>query len=229
MPIGIRCFFSLFIALIVIGFPVVVYRAGYAHHKRLREVTPGVLYRSGQLTADGFRDAVQRFGIRTIVNCQNEFPDPDLPLTFWLRETIRESELCRDLGVRYIHLDPDLIDQRCDPAARPQVINEFLSIMDDPASRPVLLHCRAGLHRTGVLVAAYRQEFHGWGPFAALQELKEHGFGDSAATSANDYIQQYVLNYRPRERAQGSRVRDQGSGFIKQSSRVNAFKLTPNP
>jgi tyrosine-protein phosphatase SIW14 len=202
MPIGFRWIFSSLIALILIGIPVVIYRSGYAHHKRLREVTPGVLYRSGQLTAEGFRDAVARFGIRTIVNCQNEFPDPDLPMTFWLRETVRESELCRDLGVRYIHLEPDLIDQRCDPSARPRVIDEFLSIMDDPDAHPVLLHCRAGLHRTGVLVAAYRQEFDGWGPFLALQELKEHGFGNFAATAANDYIRQYVLNFRPRTKCQ---------------------------
>lgn len=228
MPIGIRWLFTLSIALIVVGLPVIIYRAGYAHHKRLREVTPGVLYRSGQLTAEGFRDAVARFGIRTIVNCQNEFPDPELPLTFWLRETVRESELCRDLGVRYLHLDPDLIDQRCDLSARPRVINEFLAIMDDPTAHPVLLHCRAGLHRTGVLVAAYRQEYDDWGPFAALQELKDHGFGDSAATAANDYIRQYVLNYRPRTRGQESGIRDRGSEIRNQESGTRVLKLTPD-
>jgi tyrosine-protein phosphatase SIW14 len=194
-------------AVAAAGLPFLNYRAAYAHHKRLREVEPGVLYRSGEMTAQGFRDAVRARGIRTVVNCQNEFPDPALPRTFWDRGTVPESEVCRELGVRYVHLDPDLCDNRLDPAARPRVIDEFLAVLDDPANRPVLLHCKAGLHRTGCLAAVYRMEFDGWGPRRALDELKAHGFGDSAATAANDYVRQYLLNFRPRSRPEaGVRV-----------------------
>jgi tyrosine-protein phosphatase SIW14 len=196
------------VAVVVVA-PFVESRSEYAHHKRLREVDPSILYRSGQLTAEGFRDAIARTGARTIVNVQNEFPDPDLSLTFWNRKTVRESALCRDLGVRYVFLDPDLCPNRTDPTARPRVIDEFLSVMDDPASRPVLLHCKAGLHRTGVLVAVYRMEYDGWDALAAVEELKANGFGDVACTAANDYIQQYVLNYRPRKIAdRGLRIAD---------------------
>jgi tyrosine-protein phosphatase SIW14 len=203
---------SIGIAALALGGPMVFFRAEYAHHKRLRVVTPGVLYRSGQMTAAGFRDAVARYGIRTIINCQNEYPDPELPLTFWQRETVRESELCRDLGVEYIHLEPDLVPNRCDPTARPKVLDDFFGIVDRVSTQPILLHCKAGLHRTGVLVAAYRMEYDRWGPFAALEELKAHGFGDSAATAANDYIQQYVLNYRPRPWPLVNADQDGGSG-----------------
>jgi len=194
MLTAVRVCLGLGIAALLVGGPFVYFRAGYAHHKRLREVTPGVLYRSGQLTADGLRDAAARLGVRTVVNCQNEFPDPDLPRSFWDRRPVRESDLCRQLGARYVHLDPDLCPNRTDPDARPRVIDEFLALLDDPANRPVLLHCKAGLHRTGVLVAAYRVEREGWGHAAALAELKAHGFGDRDATAANDYIQQYILN-----------------------------------
>ena len=165
----------------------------------LREVDPGILYRSGQLTVEGFRDAVARTGAKIIINCQDEFPDPDLWLSFWDRRTVHETELCREIGVKYAHLEPDLCLNRCDPAARPKVIDRFLSLMDDPANRPALLHCKAGLHRTGVLTAVYRMEYDGWDPPAALAELKANGFGEVAATAANDYIQQYLLNYRRRK------------------------------
>jgi protein tyrosine/serine phosphatase len=203
------------VAAVLVGVPFLESRAEYAHHKRLREVDPGILYRSGQLTAEGFRDAVARIGIHAIINCQDEIPgqdvfaDPRIPLTFWDRQTVRESAVCSDLGIKYVHLTPDLCSNRSDPAARPQVIDEFLSLMDNPANRPVLLHCKAGLHRTGVLVAVYRMEYDGWDPLAAVEELKANGFGDVACTAANDYIQQYVLNYKPR--TQRSEVRSQMS------------------
>ena len=193
------------LAAVLVAVPFVHFRAEYAHHKRLRVVTPDLLYRSGQMTAEGFRDAVTRYGFRTIINCQNEFPDPDLALSFWDRRTIRESEVCSELGVRYVHLDPDLCSDRAASTARPQVIDQFLAILDDSGARPVLLHCKAGLHRTGILAAVYRMEYEGWGPYRALAELKAHGFGDAAATAANDYIQQYILNYRPRARKTDTR------------------------
>ena len=68
--------------------------------------------------------------------------------------------------------------------------------MDDPANHPVLLHCRAGLHRTGVLAAVYRMEYQGWTPAQAIDELKAYGFGEFPCSSANDYITQYVLTFR---------------------------------
>jgi protein tyrosine phosphatase (PTP) superfamily phosphohydrolase (DUF442 family) len=207
MAVVARWLLGVVLTALVVAVPFVHFRAEYAHHKRLRVVAPAVLYRSGQMTAEGFRDAVARYGFRTIINCQNEdgqneFSDPNLTISFWDRRTVRESEVCKELGVRYVHVDPDLCSDRTDPAARPQVIDQFLSILDDPAARPVLLHCKAGLHRTGILAAVYRMEYEGWGPYRALEELKAHGFGDSAATAANDYIQQYILNYRPRSDVQ---------------------------
>jgi hypothetical protein len=222
MAVVARWLMGVLVAALLVAVPFVHFRAEYAHHKRLRVVVPDVLYRSGQMTADGFRDAVARYGVRTIINCQNEdglndFSDPKLPVSFWDRRTVRESDVCKELGVRYVHLDPDLCSNRTDPCARPQVIDQFLAIMDDPAARPVLLHCKAGLHRTGILAAVYRMEYEGWGPYRALEELKAHGFGDAAATAANDYIQQYILNYRPRG-DRGQRTENRGQNRVSLSS-----------
>ncbi len=180
--------------------PVVYFRMVYAHSKRLREVVPGRVYRSGQMTAEGFADAVARLRLRTVVNVQDDFPDPDIAFNFWSSATVKESELCRRLGVRYVPLAPDLVPRRQVPAQRPEAIEQFLAVFDDPANYPILIHCRAGLHRTGVFTAVYRMEYQGWSPAEAYRELKAHGFGEWVCTSSNDYVNQYVLTYRRGQR-----------------------------
>lgn len=195
---------TLLVALViafVVALPSYVFRSVWAHTKRLREIEPGRVYRSGQMTAEGFTDAVRAYGIRTVLNLQEDNTDPKLPLTFLDGRKILESELCAKLNIRYRLVCPDLINPRkADRGDRPQAVEEFLKIMDDPDSYPILFHCKAGLHRTGCFAAIYRMEYHGWTQREAYEELKAHGFGDRACTAANEYVRQYVLNYQPGQR-----------------------------
>jgi protein tyrosine phosphatase (PTP) superfamily phosphohydrolase (DUF442 family) len=191
-----RWFLGAAVGVIVVASPVVYFRWAYAHNKRFREVDPGHFYRSGEMTAHGFAQAVTLHHIRTIVNLQDEYPDPELYQDYFSGRRIRESELCRRLGVRYVYIPPDLIP-RCRAATqRPVAIERFLDLLDDPANYPILAHCRAGLHRTGVMVGVYRMEKNGWSPQQAIEELKANGFGEWPCTAANDYITQYILTYR---------------------------------
>ncbi|MBI3407568.1 MAG: dual specificity protein phosphatase family protein [Planctomycetes bacterium] len=190
------------IGLLIAVVPFVYYRHTYTYAKRLRVVTPGLVYRSGCLTADGFRDAIRKLNIRTVINLQEESPDPRLAKNYFNSSSIRESELCDELGVKFHFIFVETLDAGEAPLKQPDTIGEFLKIMDDPDAYPVLIHCRAGLHRTGCLVAAYRMEYECWPWHKALRELKNHGFGEFVSTSANDYIVQYILDYRPRWREQ---------------------------
>ncbi|HLJ95283.1 MAG TPA: tyrosine-protein phosphatase [Gemmataceae bacterium] len=196
MPTAVRWILGLVVAALVVAVPIVHFRWIYTHGKRLREVTPGKFYRSGEMTLAGFREAHARYHFRTIVNLQDEYPDPDLSVCYLGGGTVKESELCRQLGIRYVYLPPDLIPRRQVPAHRPEAIDRFLALLDDPASYPVLIHCRAGLHRTGVMTAVYRMEYGGWTPGQAIVELKANGFGEWPCTAANDYITQYILTYQ---------------------------------
>jgi protein tyrosine/serine phosphatase len=176
--------------------PFYYYRSVYEYGKRFRVVSPGVFYRSGQLTQEGFEDFIRRNGIRTVINAQDEYPDPDLPRGYWDHHSIKETQLCERLGVRYVFLPPDLISRRRLPDERPAAIERFLALLDDPNNLPVLLHCKAGLHRTGVLTAVFRMEYEGWTPAQAMTELRACGFGEFVSSAANDYIQEYILSYR---------------------------------
>jgi len=193
----LRWTMGLGIAILLTAFPFVYYRYEYTRGKRLREVVPERVYRSGQMTAPGFIEAVANQKIKTIINLQDEYPDPDIAEGYFTSRTVKESELCRRLGVRYLYLPPDLIARRLLPVHRPRAIDRFLEIMDDPGTYPVLLHCKAGLHRTGVMTAVYRMEYQHWTPDQAIAEMKQHGFAEWPCTAANDYIAEYILTYQP--------------------------------
>lgn len=192
-----RCLLIAGIIVIVAVAPIMYYRSTYTEGKRLREVVAGKVYRSGQMTTQGFEKAVKEYGIHTIVNLQEDFLDPDISEGYFTSATIKESALCRQLGVRYMVIGPDLVSRQKVHEKRPQAIERFLAVMDEPKNYPVLIHCKAGLHRTGVMVAIYRMEYEGWDKQAAIREVKKNGFGETGCTEANDYIIQYVLNYRP--------------------------------
>lgn len=176
----------------VVGAPLAYYRSSYSQAKRVRIVTPGRFYRSGQMQADALRQFIHDHGIRTVINLQNETPDPNVG------NGQMESQVCAEMGARYVFLPPDLIDRYRIPKERPATIDQYLQILDDPNAYPVLLHCKAGLHRTGVLTALYRMEYEGWTLQEAHDELLRNGFGRTQATVRNDYIQQYLVTYKPR-------------------------------
>jgi hypothetical protein len=188
------------VAAVALAPPVLLYRAQYVHAKRFREVEPGRFYRSGQMTAAGFREMIDRYHIKTVVNLQHEEPDP-LLADHWLgRGKMRETELCERLGVRYRLLTPDLLPPDNTLDKQPAAVAEWLKLLDDPTSYPVLVHCKAGLHRTGRLTAIYRMEYDGWSAGEALREMRANGYGYVAASEGDDYVIQFVENYRPRGR-----------------------------
>jgi tyrosine-protein phosphatase SIW14 len=188
---------GLTLAALIFVIPFFHYRASFERTKRLREVTPGVFYRSGQMTVEGYEDAVERLQIRTIVNLRDDVPDPDVRQSYFNSRTVKESALCARLGVRWVFIPPDLIPKAKVPAARPVAIDRFLELLDDASAYPILVHCNAGLNRTGVITAVYRMEHDGWTSLQAWEELRANGFGEYTSTADNNYITQYVLSYRP--------------------------------
>lgn len=61
----------------------------------------------------------------------------------------------------------------------------------DKSPKPVLVHCKQGSDRTGVVLAMYRIIFQGWTKAQALDEL-EHGGNDFHEKYAN--IPEYIRN-----------------------------------
>src|SRR5437868_12779265 len=98
MPALMRWTLAIILAAFLLTAPFVYYRASYTHGKRLRVVTAGKVYRSGQMTVEGFARAIAELGIRTVINAQDEYPDPNIEQGYLDHHSLKESELCRQMG-----------------------------------------------------------------------------------------------------------------------------------
>ena len=49
-------------------------------------------------------------------------------------------------------------------------------LSDNPKTRPVYVHCQAGVNRTGFVVATYRMVYQGWTPEEAVREMRMYRF-----------------------------------------------------
>src|SRR5438874_2131240 len=122
-------------AAVVVGGPVGYAAYRNAHYRNFRVVTPGVLYRSGQLSRDGLDRVLHDYGIRTVVTLRD--PDVSKKEPDW-----GEEEFCRQSDVRYVRIAPQRWwSPTGGPAPAEAGVKTFLAVMDDPANYPVLVHC----------------------------------------------------------------------------------------
>lgn len=125
-------------------------------------VKPGILYRSGQLTGDQLTQAVERYGIKTVVNFQ------------LADETLRaERALTERLGAEFVNLP-----MPGDGFGQERQFRKVLELIDDPERRPVLVHCARGTCRTGAAVALYRYERDGWTIKDVAAEMSRQAYRD---------------------------------------------------
>ena len=60
-----------------------------------------------------------------------------------------------------------------------QILTALRAIQTAEAKGPVLMHCKHGSDRTGLMAAMYRVVVQGWSKEDALNEMTQGGFGDS--------------------------------------------------
>jgi uncharacterized protein (TIGR01244 family) len=97
-----------------------------------------------------------------------------------------EEAEAKKLGLRYFNI-PVLFG---DP--KPEQVDEFLKITDDPANRPAFIHC-TGAIRVGAFWMIRRVLRDGWTIEAAEEEAKKIGLRESPHLNefARDYIQKH--------------------------------------
>lgn len=176
----VRRFVGLLVVLAIPSVPVAYASYRSTTWRHFHVVEEGKLYRGGQLAPAVLDRVIHEHGIRTVVCLRALARDSaDTPED-------AEEKWCAARGIRYIRLNPAAWDS---PAHRANLDN-FLRLVD-AADRPVLVHCFAGLHRTGVYCAVYRMERHGWSNAEAIAEMYAAGYFQEDP-SALAFLQAYT-------------------------------------
>lgn len=189
----IRFLLGLFIVALVIGGPVAYSNYSQTQMRKFHVVRDDVLYRSGQMTLTGLKRVVHDRGIKTVVTLRDasdpKNPPPDL----------EEEQYCRAEGIKYCRISPRNWWAPDGSVPAEKGVKKFRDIMDHPKNYPVLVHCFAGVHRTGAYVAVYRMEFEHWSNEQALSELHSCGYENLK----DDFdLLEYLERYQPRWRDQ---------------------------
>ena len=174
---------------LIVGGPFVYRSWQSVKYRNLRVLEPGRMYRSGQLSPTGFESAFRDLGIRTVVSFRDTRDDG--------REPNDEDEevVCRRHGVAF-HTLP-----KADWSPGPdgvisgdRNVDRLFALLSDPKTEyPVLVHCFAGIHRTGAYCAVYRLE-SGWTVSEAKTEMIAAG---TSRTTFADNLMQYLARYKP--------------------------------
>ena len=136
-------------------------------------------YRGGQPSPAGL-EALRQRGIKTVICLRHHSRAMD-----------EERRLVEQLGMRWVNI-PMWFWWRPSKAQ----VQQFLSIVSDPAQRPVFIHCRQGRNRAGVMAAIYRIARQGWEPRRAYAEARQLGL-----VPWNLLSRYVVLHEAPREYA----------------------------
>ena len=98
-------------------------------------------------------------------------------------------------------------------------VSLFRDVMNDPKNYPVLIHCYAGVHRTGAFCAVYRMEYEHWTNAQAIAELRACGYRDlDDEWDLLDYLETYEPTWK--RTAAGAGTSDGGVGITGRFGRL---------
>ncbi len=130
-------------------------------------------YRGAQPLESDYQ-SLKDLGITTVIDLRN---DP----------TDYEKAAVEALGMRYVN-----ISMSGWKSPKDRQIEEFLKLIDDPETGKFFVHCKAGIHRTGVAGAVYRFQKYNWNYDQAYREMKKYNFSSGLVHGA---LKSYVKDY----------------------------------
>jgi tyrosine-protein phosphatase SIW14 len=135
-------------------------------------------YRGAQPEPNDYQ-ALADLGVKTIIDLRN---DP----------TDYEKADAEAVGIKYINIQMSGWKSPKDPQ-----IQQFLELVNNPETGVFYVHCKAGIHRTGVAGAVYRFTKYGWDYDQAYKEMKNYDFSAGWVHGAlKDFVEDYATKLR---------------------------------
>ncbi len=191
MPRFVRFLLATLIAVLLVGGPIGYGFYRQRHIRNLHMVRDGVLYRSGQLSLPGLKRVLHDYGIKTVVTLRDAAyandPPPDRA----------EETYCKSEGINYCRISPRTWWSPDGSIPAEKGVEQFRAVMDDLKNYPVLIHCFAGIHRTGAFCAVYRMEYEHWSNGRAIDEMRALGYKDlDDEWDLLGYLEQYEPRWK---------------------------------
>ena len=110
--------------------------------------------------------SLKDLGVNTIIDLRN---DP----------TEYEKRSAEALGMKYVN-----IPMSGWKSPKQEDIDTFLALVKNPETGKFFVHCKAGIHRTGVIGAAYRYTNDGWSYDQVYKEMKDYNYSSGLVHGA---------------------------------------------
>jgi tyrosine-protein phosphatase SIW14 len=152
------------------------------------------LYRGAQPRAGGLRRLAE-LGVVTVLNLRGSNA----------RTRMDEAE-AKSLGLKYFNVPLPVWGRPSDSSIR-----RVMEIIAAAENRPVFVHCKDGVDRTGMIVALYRMSHDGWLPDVATAEAMHNGMR-SYQYWMRDYIHDFYVRGVPFDAHHGMSQANHGNG-----------------
>ena len=138
-------------------------------------------YRGGRPKAEDYQ-ALAELGVKTIIDLTDNSREYEQPAV-------------EAAGMRYVNIP--MVDKSYPSMEQ---VNEFLKVVDDPATGKFFLHCAGGRHRTGVMGAVYRFNHDNWTLEQALAEMNEYDFNSGFGHGKQkDFVKDYWEQFQTKQ------------------------------
>jgi protein tyrosine/serine phosphatase len=145
-------------------------------------------YRGGRPKAEDLQ-ALAQLGVKTIIDLTDN-------------SRAAEEPLVQAAGLRYINIP--MVDKSYPSMDQ---VNQFLKVVNDPATGKFYVHCAGGRHRTGVMGAVYRFNTSNWSLNQALADMDQYEFGSGYGHGKQrDFVQDYWNQFQAAHQTQQTKV-----------------------
>ena len=162
------------VVLVLVGLGI-KYGRYHVFAKRFAVVEPGQVYRSGLVKPGPLDRVVEEHEIKTILTLLKfEADDPD---------QVAEKALAEREGIVILRIP--MPGNGCGTFDQ---LEQAAAILADESHRPVLVHCAAGVQRTGASLSVWRMKYHGWSLEQALADMREHGYDEGDNPELREHL-----------------------------------------